>query len=90
MKKNSEFRSQNKDALYETLRVACFPGGVRGHGLAALSVGDSDPRLIKDHQIFNLVGVQKRRLFRRSYVALSEAIPQALRCAIRQSYRIPN
>ena len=27
------------------------------------SVGDSDPPLIEDHQIFNLVGVQKRRLF---------------------------
>ncbi|MBD2413624.1 hypothetical protein H6H01_23445 [Nostoc calcicola FACHB-3891] len=31
----------------------------------ALSVGDSDPPLIEDHQIYDLVGVQKRRLFRR-------------------------
>ncbi|MEH2004095.1 hypothetical protein [Nostoc sp.] len=57
MKKNtfvriqkSEFRSQNQDALYETLRE-------RGLATATLSVGDSDPRLIEDHQIFNLVGV---------------------------------
>ena len=29
------------------------------------SVGDSDPYCLVDHQIENLVGVQKRRLFRR-------------------------
>ncbi|PHK17700.1 hypothetical protein VF10_25065 [Nostoc linckia z13] len=46
LKKNTEFRIQNQDALYETLRVACLRAGVRGHGLAALSVGDSDPPLI--------------------------------------------
>ncbi len=31
------------------------------------SVGDSDPHCLVDHQIENLVGVQKRRLFIRFF-----------------------
>jgi predicted nucleic acid-binding protein len=37
-------------------------------GVRMQSVGDSDPPLIEDHQIENLVGVQKRRLFIHSFV----------------------
>jgi hypothetical protein len=60
------------------------------------SIGDSDPPLIV--RVASPLGRRPpnprfgegaRRLFRRSYVALSEAMPQALRCAIRQSYKIP-
>ncbi len=32
------------------------------------SVAGLNPPLIEDHQIFNLVGVQKRRLFIRGFV----------------------
>ncbi|MEH2006896.1 hypothetical protein [Nostoc sp.] len=36
---------------------------IQNSGVRMQSVGDSDPPLIEDHQILNLVGVQKRRLF---------------------------
>jgi hypothetical protein len=55
-----EFRSQNSGVRIKTLEDSLS---------ASLSVGDSDRAGIEDHQIFNLVGVQKRRLFRRSCVA---------------------
>ncbi|MCW5319055.1 hypothetical protein GTQ43_37130 [Nostoc sp. KVJ3] len=56
MKKNSEvriqeseFRSQNQDALYETLRERGLANASLRDATRTLSVGDSDLRLIEDH-----------------------------------------
>ncbi|MBD2413911.1 hypothetical protein H6H01_24915 [Nostoc calcicola FACHB-3891] len=42
-------------------------------------MGDSDPPLIEDHQIGDLVGVQKRRLFKRDVRVLVNATLSASR-----------
>ncbi|WP_334807330.1 hypothetical protein [Nostoc sp.] len=98
MKKNSEVRSQNQDAR-SSLRDAARSSLLRRSTLPLRYQSGIQTRdFLIDHQIFNLVGVQKRRLFRRSLrdakserrLALSEAMPlaqpleeKALRCAIR-------
>ncbi|WP_375498556.1 hypothetical protein [uncultured Nostoc sp.] len=111
MKKNSEVRiqeqsrrrsasGQNQDARSSLTLTLHYQLGIQTRDF------------LVDHQIENLVGVQKRRLFRRFLrdaksvacfsvkvrgLALSvrvasrrEAMPKALRWAIRQSYRIQN